>query len=376
MSRFPEDSYCDAVGNCLPRGFGAGISIISYFWSIFSVVLAAKDALQLGSSLESFAYILPHLQLRILVLILVQTFLQTTWLIAFLIFLFGSNLLYMKLDRVSAAVKSRCPDLVGRNLSRLDTTLRPHLALPEHKNLRSSLLVSLPLPVLVTEDLTRKERGEFESEDELRQAEKCLALFSLSNLTVYLGLTYLLVKLITTGLLSTCPNSVINSDQLQQIFHHIILSLAALCCLACLLLLVSPVFTNQKLRKVCLALLTITSLLYPISAGLTLIDNSPSTVFLCSKHRDCLMVFEGKTFSNLNFSVEQPWILIDGKLHNNKDEISLSLDNELTASNSSLAIGFKKEILAEFNFKVYFLVKESKVIDWRKLAQRYNSIIV
>ena len=82
------------------------------------------------------------------------------------------------------------------------------------------------------------------------------------------------------------------------------------------------------------------------------------------------MVFEGKTFSSLNFSVEEPWELRNGKLHNNKGGLSLSLDNELTDSNLSLAIGFKKEILMEFNLKVYILVKESKLIDWRRMAQR------
>ena len=54
-----DDPICDKHGNCLPPWFSLVISMISFIWSIISVVLETIQALGLDDKLKALAYIIP-----------------------------------------------------------------------------------------------------------------------------------------------------------------------------------------------------------------------------------------------------------------------------------------------------------------------------
>ena len=110
---------------------------------------------------------------------------------------------------------------------------------PDHKNQIVSVLVSFPLCLLVSEDITKKERGELEPADARREAEKYLSVFSLTNMAVFLPLSYIPVYLITSVSIKTDPNVILSASQMYQVFLYIALPLTALAVISSLLILMS-----------------------------------------------------------------------------------------------------------------------------------------
>ena len=262
-----ESSVCDQVGNCLPKEFGTVIPLISFTWSIFSVVLEAIDSLRLDNFLESLAYVLPNFLARTLILILIQSFLQAYWILFFMVMVIGSNALFVfKFDSLSC-LKSVVPSKLREMAS---------ITLPDHKNKIVSALVSFPLCLLVSEDITKSERGVLESAEDRRQAEKYLSVFSLTNMTVFLPLSYMFVYLITSGTLNTDPNVILSTSQMYNIYLYIALPLAAMAVIASLLLLLSP-FLNEKLKIGLHVLIIAVTIIYPIAAGTSMIEKSPTS---------------------------------------------------------------------------------------------------
>ena len=99
--------------------------MISFSWSIISVLLEAIDGLGMDDFLESLAFLLPNFMVRTLIIILILSFLKTYWTLGFLLLVLGCNFLYLKYP---ACLSSYCE-------------------IPEFKNRITSMLVSLPLPV-------------------------------------------------------------------------------------------------------------------------------------------------------------------------------------------------------------------------------------
>ena len=102
---------------------------------------------------------------RTIILILIQCFLHVYWILFFMLMVIGSNaLILFKLDCLSC-LKSVFPSKLREMFS---------ITLPDHKHKIVSALVSFPLCLIVSKDITRKERGELESAADRRQGEKYL----------------------------------------------------------------------------------------------------------------------------------------------------------------------------------------------------------
>ena len=292
-----EEEVCDQVNNCLPRGFGTAIPMISFAWSIFSVVLEGMDSLRMDNKLESLAFVITNFLARTIILILVQSFLQFYWILFFMLMMIGSNtLILFKLNCLSC-LKSVLPSKLREMFS---------ITLPDHKHKIVSALVSFPLCLLVSENITKKERGELESAEDRRQAEKYLAVFSLTNMMVFLPLSYMFVHLITSGSLNTDSNVILSTSQMHHIFLYIALPLAAFAVIASFLLLLSPLL-KDKLKTALYVLLIAASILYPTAAGMTMIEKSPTSLLIFVKSEHCITVFEGHSNTNQTFSIEQSY---------------------------------------------------------------------
>ena len=151
--------------------------MISFVWSIFSVILETLGALGLDDTLKSLAYIIPNFMVRTLIIILILSFLDPgRWTLSFLVIVLGINSLFL-LTAGSSCQSSKCPEVFKRALTQLSS----YCSLPPHKNRVASLLVSLPLPLLVSEDITLKEIGVVESEEDRKQSERSLSLFSIAK---------------------------------------------------------------------------------------------------------------------------------------------------------------------------------------------------
>ena len=220
--------------------------MLSFAWSIFSVVLEAIDSLRLDNFLESLAFVLPNFFARTLIIILVQSFLHFYWTLALMAMVIGFNALYVYKLSISP---------------------------PDHKIKSVSVLVSFPLSLLVSEDISKKERGELESAEDRRQAEKYLSVFSIYNMLVFLPLSYIPVYLMTSESLKTDPNIVLSVSQMHHIYLRIALPLVALAVIASVLLLMSPLF-NDKLKKFLHLLIIAATIIYPIAAGTTIIEKT------------------------------------------------------------------------------------------------------
>ena len=249
--------------------------MISFVWSIFSVILETLGALGLDDTLKSLAYIIPNFMVRTLIIILILSFLKISWTLSFLAIVLGINSLFL-LKAGSSCQSSKCPEVFKRALTQLSS----YCSLPPHKNRVASLLVSLPLPLLVSEDVTLKEIGVVESEEDRKQSERSLSLFSITNLMVFLPVSYIPVYMITSGILQFDQNVIISPDQLQQIYLYIVLPLAGLALLASLLVLFSHVLTNDKLKKILLFLIIAASIFLPVTVGMTMIEKSPSSLVI------------------------------------------------------------------------------------------------
>ena len=291
-----EKEVCDQFENCLPKGFGTVVPTISFAWSIFSVVLEGMDSLRMDNKLESLAFVITNFMARTIILILIQCFLHVYWILFFMLMVIGSNaLILFKLDCLSC-LKSVFPSKLREMFS---------ITLPDHKHKIVSALVSFPLCLLVSNNITKKERGELESAEDRRQAEKYLAVFSITNMMVFLPLSYMFVYL-KSRILHTDPNVILSTGQMNHIYVYIALPLAAFAVIASVLLLLSPLL-KDKLKTALYVLLIAASILYPTAAGMTMIEKSPTSVFIFVQNDHCITIFEGHTNTNQTFDIEQSY---------------------------------------------------------------------
>ena len=349
-----EATVCDQVGNCLPPGFGKVIPMISFAWSIFSVVLEAIDSLRLDNFLESLAFVLPNFLARTLVIILIQSFLQVYWILFFMLLVIGSNALFVfKLD---------CPSCLK---SVVPSNLRE---MPSFKNKIVSALVSFPLCVLASEDITKKERGELEPADARREAEKYLSVFSLTNMAVFLALSYIPVYLITSGNIKTDANVILSASQMYQVFLYIALPLAALAVISSLLILMSPKL-NEKLKKFLHVVIIAATIVYPIAAGTTIIEQSPTSVLIFVKQHECVDIFQARDYFEQDFDLEKPWSILGGSVYNNENK-SLELKTfERNPSKNTLYVSFGIETLKKLRDQKKVFIEESTNITKAKLKR-------
>ena len=267
----------------------------SYVWSIFTVVREAREGLGMESFLESLAYILPNYMSRSLIIILILSFLRTYWALLFLLIILGSNYLFIICG----------PKILKRALKKLST----YFTIPPSKNRFSSMLASLPIPLLISEDITLKERGVQESEENIQHARRSLSLFSITNMTVFLPVSYIPVYIITSGIVNTDPNVIISPDQLHQIFVYIYLPLAGIAVLTSLLQLFPAVFCYEKVRSVFLVLVIAATVALPAAIGMTMMERSPSSVLIFVQNDDCVQIYPGTTNEEKEFDINFSWSL-------------------------------------------------------------------
>ena len=335
-----EDPFCDEYENCLPNEFAVAFSMISYIWSIFSVVLETIEGLRLDDKLESFAYILPNFMVRCLIIILILSFLNITWILPFLMTVLTINSLYL-LKAGSFCQSLLCPEVFRGAVAKLSS----YCYMPPNKNRVSSLLTSLPLPLLVSEDITLKEIGVIESEEDRKQSERSLSLFSISNMMVFLPVSVIPVYMLVTGLLKFNKNVIISLDQLQQIFLHIVLPLAGLALLASLLVLLS--FCNNILKKILLFLVTAGSVILPVAVGTMIVEKNPTSLFIFVQQGDCVQTFLGITNANKDFDIQASWEFSEdgGSIHSGEGEVlDLEYNSEAPSSDRNLKIVFQNEL--------------------------------
>ena len=330
---------------------------MSFVWSVFSVLLEAVDGLQLDSFLESLAYISPNFMARTLIIILVLSFLKTLGIFVFLLTILASNCLILQGVHCPACHKSKFPGCLRKALSKLSS----YFTIPQYKNKVSSLLSSLPLPLLISEDVSLKERGDQESEEDKREAQRSLCLFSMTNMTVFLPLSYIPVYFITNELVHTDPNIIISPSQLQQIFLYIVLPLAGLAVLASLLVLLSQVI-NDILKKVLLVLVIVASVVCPAYIGRTNIEESPTSVLIFVQNDHCVTIFEGR--SDQAFDIGEVWSFSDGKISTDDRTIALN-----RGRNCGMEISFESAKFTELadNDNVY--IEEATDIKFDELPE-------
>ena len=315
--------------------------MISFAWSIFSVVLEAIDSLRLDNFLESLAFVLPNFMVRTLIIILIQSFLQVYWTLFFMVMVIGSNaLLILKLDCLSC-LKSVLP-----------AKLIERASLPDHKNKIVSVLASFPLSVLVSEDITKKERGELEPEEDRRQAQKYLSVFSITNILVFLPLSYILIYLISSGILNTDHNVILSVTQLYQIFLFIALPLTAVAVFASLLLLLSP-WLNDKLKIFLQVVVIATTIIYPTTVGVSLIEKSPTSVLIFVKQQECVHIFQGRQYFDQEFfDLKTSWNFTNGSVYSENKRLELQKFVENPRKNKNiLYVSFEIETLQQLGEK-------------------------
>ena len=280
------------------------------------------------SFLESLAYILPNYMSRSLIIILILSFLRTYWALLFLLIILGSNYLFIFYG----------PKILKRALGKLSS----YFTIPPSKNKFSSMLASLPIPLLISEDITLKERGVQESEENIQHARRSLSFFSITNMTVFLPVSYIPVCIITNGIVNTDPNVIISPDQLHQIFVYIYLPLAGIAVLTSLLHLFPAVFCYEKVRSVFLVLVIAATVTLPAAIGMTMMERSPSSVLIFVQNDDCVQIYPGTT-NEEKFYINFPWSLSSKGLISGGGKVLDLSSQTRNSSKKVLRINFDNE---------------------------------
>ena len=339
--------------------------MVTFVWAIFSVLLESIDGLRLDHFLEGLAFVLPNFMVRTLIIILIQSFLQVYWTLFFMVMVIGSNaLLILKVDCFSC-LKSVLP-----------AKLIEMASLPDHKNKIVSVLVSFPLSVLVSEDITKKERGELEPEEERRQAQKYLSVFSITNMTVFLPLSYVLIYLISSGILQTDHNVILSVTQLYQIFLFIALPLAVLAFSSSLLLLLSP-WLNDKLKIFLQVVIIATTIIYPTTVGVSMIEKSPTSVLIFVKQQECVHIFQGRQYFDQEFfDLKQSWTFANGSVYSENKSLELQTFVEKPQKNKNiLYVSFEMDTLTQLGEnKNEVYIEESTEVTPAKLKRLHFSL--
>ena len=162
---------------------------------------------------------------------------------------------------------------------------------------------------------------------------------------------------ITNKIINTDPNVIISPDQLHQIFLYIVLPLAGLAVLASLLVLLSPVISNDKLKKVLLVLVIVASIVCPTTIGTRNIEKSPTSALIFVQNKHCVTLFEGR--SDEDFDIEESWSVSNGVIWNDKKNISTD----------SLEISFEREKFQEIGDKDNVYVEEATDLKFEELKE-------
>ena len=144
-------------------------------------------------------------------------------------------------------------------------------------------------------------------------------------------------------------------------FLYIALPLAALAVIASLLLLLSP-FLNDKLKIFLHVLIIAASIIYPIAAGMTMIEESPPSVLIFVQNKHCVTIFEGHTNTNQTFDIKQSY---------NGRNVSTESSRSFTLSNVEIIFEIQK--FDDLAHKDNVHIEETTDIKMKELSSNFKA---
>ena len=329
---------------------GTVIPLVSYGLNCLSYILSMLDTIQPETNLEKLetvCFTWANLSVRVAVLVLSLSHLETIWTLIFIALTLSLDALY--LHRYS--IPARFSKVATWALSPTTTTL-------------------------VVENISRRERGwdSDRKEEEKRNIRRSLGVQAGLNLVMFATLGTMVCLIRFFNIIKTDSNNILSTRQVFSIYLYVLLPLLGVNLFACLNNFFLPASSKNKVVRILSAIfnscLFLSTILIPIMSGVLLVPPSPRDVFVLVKVTDSLSIYPATTHSNYSWDMDQVWSF-DNKtdsLHHNNHQLVMVETNE-TAQASDNRLSLSRE-LTDFDRKKVFqpgtvyIKPQINPIDW------------
>ena len=316
-SRLENESYCDATGNCLSPEVGAVIPLLFYAFNCVTYIFSMLDTIQpetMMEKLETLCFTWINFTVRVLVLVLSLSHLDTLWTLVFLALALS-----------------------------LDAVLLHFYSLPSRFSKLSTWALSPTTTTLVVENISKKERGwdSERSQEEKKNIRRCLGFQAVLNLIMFATLGTLVCLLRVFNIIKTDTNNILSNSQTFSVYLYVLLPLTVVNLLSCLNNFFLPAFSVNKVVQTLSAAfnscLFLSSILIPIISGVFLVPPSPRDIFVLVKVTDSLSIYPATTHSNYTWDLDQVWRFDNEtvSLHHNNHQLFMVETNETAQSSDN-----------------------------------------
>ena len=269
--------------------------------------------------LETVSFTWVNFSVRVLVLVLSLSQLDTLWTLVFLSLALSLDALYLH-----------------------------YFSIPARFSKVTSWALSSTTATLVVENISRRERGRdsVRSEEEKKNIRRFLGFQSLLKLIMFATLGTLVCLFRFYNIIETNTNNIFSNSQMFSIYLYVLLPLLVVNLLSCLTYLLLPALSENKIVKILSAAfnscLFLSTILVPIISAAHRVPPSPRDVFVLVKVADSLSIYPATTHSNFSWNLDKVWTFDNRttSLHHynhqlfmmETDETAQSTDNRLSLS--------------------------------------------
>ena len=261
--------------------------------------------------LETVSFTWANFSVRVMVLVVSFSHLDTLWTLVFLALALTTDALYLH-----------------------------YFSNPARFSKVTSWALSATTATLVVENISTRERGRdsVRSEEEKKNIRRFLGFQSLLKLIMFATLGTLVCLFRFYNIIETNTNNIFSNSQMFSIYLYVLLPLLVVNLLSCLTYLLLPALSENKIVKILSA--AFNSCLFLSAAHR--VPPSPRDVFVLVKVADSLSIYPATTHSDFSWDLDKVWTFDNGttSLHHynhqlfmvETDETAQSTDNRLSLS--------------------------------------------
>ena len=249
-------------------------------------------------------------------------------------------------------------------------------SLPPRFSKVTTWALSLTTTTLVVENISRRERGRDSdrSEEEKKNIRRCLGVQAGLNLILFATLGTLVCLFRFFNIVKTDTNNILSSSQTFSVYLYVLLPLLVLNLLSCLNNFLLPASSERKIVRTLSAAfnscLFLSTILVPIISGVLLVPPSPRDVFVLVKVTDSLSIYPATSHSNYSWDLDQVWRFDNEtvSLHHNNHQLFL-VENDETAQSPDNRLSLSRELTDFDRNKVFqpgtvYITQQINPINW------------
>ena len=257
----------------------------------------------------------------------------------------------------------------------LDAVLLHFYSLPPRFSKLSTWALSPTTATLVVENISTRERGwdSDRSVEENKNIRKSLGLQAGLNLLMFATFGTLVCLLRSFNIIATNTNNIFSNSQIFSVYLHVLIPLIVVNLFCCLNNYFLPVYSENKVVKILSVVfnscLFFSTILIPI-IGAQQVPPSPRDVFVMVKVTDSLSIYPATSHSNYSWDLEQVWTF-DNKtisLHHNNTQLFM-VETDETAQSTDNRLSLSRELTDFDRDKIFqpgtvYITPQINPIDW------------